>query len=179
MQEILFRGKPKSNNEYYCFSRIWKDNCKNGFVYGSLIVQSDKYFICVSTVGVKMNCCINNSTVSMIEVIPETVGQYTGLTDKNDKKIFKGDIVKTQPFYDKPYSDKRKSKEFIGVVKYKTKIFKGNKYYSKQCFHGEWGLEFYEDFGKYTHYSWGELWNCEVIGNIHDNPELLKEAEQK
>ena len=107
--------------------------------------------------------------IDCYEIIPETVGQYTGLTDKNGKKIFEGDIVKTQPFYDKPYSDKRKSKEFIGVVEYKTRIFNGNKYYSKQCYHGEWGLKFYEDFGKYINYSWGELWNCEVIGNIHDN----------
>lgn len=152
MREILFRGK--------------KENGK--WCYGSLIT-ADWY---------------SNETTYILQlgqqcqVAEKTIGQYTGLTDKNGNKIFEGDIIKTQPFYDRPYSDKRKSKEFIGVVKYKTKIFNGNKYYSKQCYHGEWGLKFYEDFGKYTHYSWGELWNCEVIGNIHDNPELLKEAEK-
>jgi uncharacterized phage protein (TIGR01671 family) len=98
------------------------------------------------------------------------------LTDKNGKKIFEGDIVKTQPFYDRPYSEKRKSKQFIGVVKYRVRTFNGNKFYAKQDYHGEWGLTFYEEFGKYNHYSWGELWNCEIIGNIHDNSELLKEG---
>ena len=104
----------------------------------------------------------------------KTVGRYTGLCDKSGHKIFEGDIVKTQPFYDRPYSNKRKSKQFIGIVKYKTRIFNGNDYHSKQCYHGEWGLEFNEDFGEYNYYDWGELWDCEVIGNEWDNPELLK-----
>lgn len=153
MREILFRGKPKSNNEYYCFSKIWKDNCKNGFVYGSLIVQADKYFICVSTVGVKMNCCINNSTVSMIEVIPETVGQYTGLTDKNDKKIFKGDILR-RAYY--PEDDV--------VIEWSDGSFrfrKANKpkdygYSSVCCIQNA-------------------VSSLKIVGNIYDNSELLKE----
>lgn len=151
MREILFRGKgnPKYNDG------VWYE--------GYLTYDGEDYQILDPEYGT----CKRT-------VIAETVGQDTGLTDKNGRKIFEGDIVKTQPFYDRPYSNKRKSKEFIGVVKYKTKIFNGNEYYSKQCYHGEWGLEFNEDFGKYTHYFWGELWNCEVIGNIHDNPELLK-----
>ena len=109
----------------------------------------------------------------------KTVGRYTGLCDKNGKKIFEGDIVKTQPFYDRPYSNKRKSKQFIGIVKYKTRIFNGNDYHSKQCYHGEWGLEFNEDFGEYNYYDWGKLWDCEVIGNEWDNPELLKGGEER
>ena len=153
MREILFRGKRTDNGEW---------------VYGNLVRGCDEKYAYIVEFGNKEMCR------NYVDVNPETVGQHTGLTDKNGKRIFEGDIVKTQPFYDRPYSDKRKSKEFIGVVKYKTKIFNGNKYYSKQCYNGEWGLKFYEDFGKYTHYSWGELWNCKVIGNIHDNPELLR-----
>lgn len=148
MQEVLFRGKPKSDNEYYCFSKIWKDNCKNGFVYGSLIVQADKYFICVSTVDVKLNCCINNSTVSIIEVIPSTVGQYTGLTDKNGKKIFEGDIVKYKN--NSPCQIVYIDSQFVMMWK-----------------------NFYRNFERVYD---DEI---EVIGNIYDYPELLKEAEQE
>ena len=155
IRTIIFRGKRKDNGEW-----VYGD-----FMHGNERKSlRDSIFVCDS----------ETQSFNDYEIDSSTIGQYTGLTDKNGKKIFEGDIVKTQPFYDRPYSDKRKSKEFIGVVKYKTKIFNGNKYHSKQCYHGEWGLKFYEDFGKYTHYSWGELWNCEVIGNTHDNPELLK-----
>lgn len=147
MREILFRGKPKSNNEYYCFSQIWKDNCKSGFVYGLLIISKNKCFICVSAVGKKLNCCINNSTVSIIEVLPETVGQYTGLTDKNGKKIFEGDIVKNEYGY-------------IGLI-----VMKACSYYI------EW------QSGNFSNDLYVFADTLEVIGNIHDNPELLKEAD--
>ena len=159
MREILFRAKPKSNNEYYCFSQVWRGYCKNGFVFGSLI---DKYFICVSRI-VTNKRAINNGTVSMIEIIPETVGQYTGLKDKNGNKIFEGDILKSE------------SDGYIGVVKYNEII---------ASFVGEINdttPEFYHylllnkgDVSKTT-----QLKETVVIGNIHDNPELLKEAEQK
>lgn len=147
MREILFRGKSKSNDKYYFFATIWRDNCKDGFVYGSLIVQADRYYICVSTVGVKMNCSVNNSTVSIIEVIPETVGQYTGLNDKNGNKIFEGDIIKHH--------------FEIGVVKF------GSYETPHIGFYINWiTLHYRKDIG---------FWQKEikVIDNIHDNPELL------
>lgn len=164
MREILFRGKRVDNGEWVEGGIIPLD-IESGYVF-----IAEPYLL-ASTLPVYE--IVKNHTRL---VIPETIGQHTGLTDKNGKKIFEGDIVKTQPFYDRPYSNKRKSKQFIGVVEYKIRTFKGNSFYSKQDYQAEWGLKFYEDFEKYTHYSWGELWICEVIGNIHDNPELLKEG---
>lgn len=105
------------------------------------------------------------------EVVPETVGQYTGLTDKNGKKIFEGDIVRTQPFSDKPYSSKAKYKQHIGVVKYRIRHFK-NQFY-EQNYEGGWIAKII-DYGKFTCCNWNEFFKCEVIGNIYDNPELLR-----
>lgn len=84
-------------------------------------------------------------TRACIEVVPETVGQWTGLTDKNGKKIFEGDIV---------YNGSGDP----GIVKW-----------------------FYGSF--VIHFTNGDVWDVsqyikeeytEVIGNIHDNPELLE-----
>lgn len=79
-------------------------------------------------------------------VDPTTVGQYTGLTDKNGKKIFEGDLVKFDRFT--PYTD----------ILEKVKFCEGG--FAPFCVAG-WECT----------PSWEE---CEVIGNIHDNPELLE-----
>ena len=80
------------------------------------------------------------------KVIPETVGQYTGLIDKNGKKIFEGDVVKLALM----------DCAEIGVIKFND-IMCRFMFYDK-C--GGYGIDNTCDF--------------EVIGNIHDNPELLK-----
>ena len=149
MREILFRGKPKDKTDYYVFKAINWDNCENGFVFGPLIISKDKYYICVSEIFFQKTI-INNGTASMTEVISETVGQYTGLTDKNGKKIFEGDILRFE----------NADGEFSN---YET-IWFGN------------GWEVIQNGSQCADEL--DIFFCErsaVIGNIHDNPELLKE----
>jgi uncharacterized phage protein (TIGR01671 family) len=87
------------------------------------------------------------------EVNPETVGQYTGLSDKNGKKIFEGDILSYE------YGDLKKQ----GFVYYYDR---GAKF----------GIKQNDGYGNLSllHDTQVKAWNVTVIGNIHDNPELLK-----
>lgn len=85
------------------------------------------------------------------EVIPETVGQYTGLTDKNGKKIFEGDILNTT-----------NSDYVIWCVDSKNTAF--------CCNQGKANYSCVLDV--FMQYS-----DVEVIGNFHDNPELLEVQE--
>ena len=160
MREYLFHGKRVDNGEWVEGYYVYDESGQ--------ITEEPTAYICYLN---KHPC---GWSLIPFEVIPESVGQYTGMHDKNGKKIFENDIVKTQPFYDRSYSSKRKSKQFIGVVEYKIRTFSGNSIYPKQDYQAEWSLKFYEDFEKYTHFSWGELWNCEVIGNVFDNKDLLE-----
>lgn len=130
MREILFRGKDVNSNEW----RI-------GYFYTA--VQG-----CVAIIG---------DGVDGYQVKPETVGQYTGLTDKRGKKIFEGDIIKYRH-----HNINEKA-----VIRYGAPE---NRY----TMYG-WYLD---DNQGNTAFRLSEYfikdYNCQVIGNIHDNPELLK-----
>lgn len=125
MREILFRGK-----------RI--DNCK--WAYGSLTTHRLKNYVFIEVRTDKGH--------SLHMVDDETVGQYTGLTDKNGTKIFEGDILQYINEYSKTHC--------ITVV-------------FEEC------AFLIEDNGV-TDCDLLPSYNClglEVIGNIHENPELL------
>ncbi len=83
-----------------------------------------------------------------VDVIPETVGQYTGLTDKNGTKIFEGDILATPVDYLGVVMD---------IIEYKNGSF--------VCSNGSRSKPHLQN-GRFS----------KIIGNIHDNPELLDGA---
>lgn len=150
MREILFRGKPIHKEDYTLYEKLYKsDVFKDGFASGSLVVIKDKYYICIGVAGVSINSLINNTTATLVEVIPETVSQYTGLTDKNGKKIFEGDII--ERFW--------LGKKYIYRIDY-------DKYIASFIGKDIYGLNF-------TTFDY-DACEFEVIGNIHDNPELLE-----
>lgn len=158
MREILFRGKPKNKAEYEELRELCEDDCESGFVYGSLVVSHGKYYICTMALQIKGG--ISNYITTMIEVFPETVGEYTGLRDKNGKRIFEGDIV--------TYADA--VADFEG---YHDDVF-------LNC--GEVGISAWDGiyFTNRQTVDMSDLYesetmvDCEIIGNIHDNPELLE-----
>lgn len=122
MREILFRGKRKDNGEW---------------VAGSLINFAGSQFTAIFSTP-SFSCAVD----------PETVGQFTGLTDKNGRKIFEGDIVKY-------------SVNTVGIINYATACF---------CVHDIKNRNnpamdiVFEAFPN----------GIEVIDNIYDTPELIK-----
>ena len=147
MREILFRGKRVDNGEW---------------VYGSFIPD-----LCELLYGDKLDGFIKpfgkiRKERLMVEVDRKTVGQYTGLTDKNGKQIFEGDILGAK--------HPKQMKAVPCLVKY-----------------GEYKDEDGLSDCRYLGFCLQALGKCcsiltplsdgieyEVIGNIHDNPELLE-----
>ena len=123
MREILFRGKTQEHTRW---------------IYGDL-----NHYMCDDGVFIAEN------GHSMHRVLKETVGQYTGLTDKNGNKVFEGDIVYVC----------YKGKNGAIVFKHGMYLIDGNGF----C------IDFIlTDRDK----------ELEIIGNIHDNPELLKGGDE-
>ena len=126
MREILFRGKQRTMLDWVEGTGVFNDGT-NTWLSAN---ESNK----------PIACGLNHKIV-----LPETVGQYTGLTDKNGKKIFEGDIVRNGDYT-------------MIVVWYD--------------FHAAFMLAFRVDGDYFEAISNSHIY-LEVLGNIHDNPELL------
>ena len=134
MREILFRGKRTDNGEW---------------VYGNYYIAEK-----LDKSGVEYFIIEIEAEGSQYYVIPETVGQYTGLEDKNGKKIFEGDILK--------FTDADGRDVYLNVV------FENGAFLIEED-----GVINSDLMPSY------DCLGVEVIGNIYDNPELLKGCEQE
>lgn len=126
MRDILFRGKRMDNGEW---------------IFGYYFQNKNP----LSEDGLPVKHCISDIPPFGAKVYPETVGQYTGLEDKNGRKIFDGDILELDGedgFFKLEYKDD--TAMFVMIGDY-----------------------FMVDFDNF--------WNreVEVIGNIYDHPELM------
>lgn len=134
MREILFRGKRKDDGSW---------------VEGGVLQIPGYTAICAYT--------DYHGWHDFIEVVPETVGQYTGLTDKNGKKIFEGDIhERVGHYFVVKHGESKRSANEDGRYGWHFEAVKD----------GACG-GFYGDEKDYVN----------IVGNIHDNPELLKGGE--
>ena len=125
MREILFRGKLKKDGK-------WAEGNLVVNIRGVCIITPDE-----TPIGVYG------------QVDPETVGQFTGLIDKNGKKIFEGDVVQC----DKWEFSKNPMCGHVG--------------FNNGCFN-------IRDIKSQNRPAIDTCFNIKVIGNIHDNPELLE-----
>lgn len=131
MREILFRGKRTDNGE-------WETGSLVSVIQGC---TDERVFIADKTTGF------------ITPILPSTVGQYTGLTDKNGNKIFEGDILE--------FTDADKDKTPYEIYWDES----SSAWYIRDC-EGcidncdPWVKEYFE-----------------VIGNVHDNPKLLEVSE--
>ena len=151
MKEILFKGKRKDNGEWV-----------EGYVSQDTILDLNETYIAL-VIRPKTEKLFDDA---WFEVIPETIGQYTGLTDKHGTKIFEGDVIK-QIFYLKQ-PNVSLEREYRTVIEY------GISYaYSDVCgvcqrFSDGSGIAMLSVMDK------SGVVDCEIIGNIHDNPGLMK-----
>jgi len=129
MREILFRGKRVTDGEWF---------------YGHLVKVSKE-------VDVHEYRIYNHTVDKFYSVIGETIGQFTGLNDKNGNKIFEGDIVKSR----------RIGGTYIGEVVYMENQTRFACHTMQPSSITGNPIGVYENVGG------------EIIGNIHDNPELV------
>lgn len=144
MREILFRGQTRRHGE-----KVWMNGEKvpSNWVYGGIFQGTGDFSVIYGADKEDFT----GSDIGKHTVYTDTVGQFTGLTDKNGKRVFEGDIVRNADGY-----------LFSAQYPFAVKFCDGN---------------FCGDAGGFVYISGEEFRYCEVIGNIHDNPELLEVGE--
>lgn len=135
MREILFRGKRVDNGEWVFGSYAFEPRRKGAFGQTISDLDQERHYI------------VSKKNYEYWEVVPETVGDYTGLTDKNGKRIFEGDIMSGRGNTYKVIFDE-------GVFRIENSNY---------------------TTGLYVAIHMEKI--DEVIGTIYDNPELLEVKE--
>ena len=135
MREILFKGKRVDNGEW---------------VQG--LLGSKRTILAESPLG----------NIDEIVVIPETVGQYTGLTDFDGVPIFVGDMFE-------PYDDEFEK----SVVEFREGAFRVITYGTRGAMMPYGWDETAGGYGELDEHDLIDWIDCGVIGNVHDNPELF------
>ena len=137
MREILFRAKRRYDGEWIY-----------GYYQPSVTARDD--------IGVTLAVINEDGWLEDIRVDPETVGQYTGLVDKNGKKIFEYDVCRFREWSHGEMS-------WVGAVCYEHQQFVISGPSNKEC-ENDFTLQMSRFIPK----------NIEAIGNIHDNPDWVK-----
>ncbi|MCM1315093.1 MAG: YopX family protein [Prevotella sp.] len=140
MREILFRGLHRRKGEKV---RLDGTPVESRWVYGGYCKYNEERRIIYQT----------EPEIAKFSVYADTVGQYTGLTDRNGVKIFEGDIVSFADCWDEQH--------------------KGFVYWNSGSYNVDCSKSSNKEHGNYFRLFTAYACVAKVIGNIHDNPELL------
>ena len=144
MRDLIFRGQRCDNGEWVYGYLVKKHDPLLGIAYSFILVQEMDHS-CITG-----EPTILRSEMTWFKVDPKSVGEFTGLTDKNGTRIFEGDIVefrtRTSSFKPLYVQYHKETAQFVASIRSGVRS-----------------------------YPMDATWEYEVIGNIHDNPELIGE----
>lgn len=142
MREILFRGKRADTGEW---------------VEGDLLKHDNR-------IGIHNQ--LGDGTMNVVDVDPETVGQYTGLKDSTGKRIFEGDILEFEDLGEEGYE----YKEGFDFINTASVVFNNGRFELENFWSDNSGVM--EEMGNDHDEFMGVFSGSKIIDNIHDNPEL-------